>query len=84
MFPEPITTSDALQLYSDASGVLGFAVVFGPRWFCGQWPVEFANLHITVKELFPIVLMAEIWGPKCSNKRILFHSDNMAVVHIVN
>jgi hypothetical protein len=85
LFPEPsFSSSDTLQLYSDASGALGFAAVFGTRWFCDEWPAEFAPLHITVKELFPIVLMTEIWGPLFANRRILFHTDNMAVMHIIN
>ena len=42
------------------------------------------NLPITFKELFPIVLAFKIWGPNFSNKCIVLHSDNYAVVHILN
>ncbi|VDI80146.1 Hypothetical predicted protein [Mytilus galloprovincialis] len=56
-------SSESLKLYSDAAGVYGgFAAVFGSKWFSGQWPPELKDLHITVKELFPIVLAIEIWG----------------------
>jgi hypothetical protein len=34
--------------------------------------------------LFPITLILEIWGPLLVGKRVFFHSDNLAVVHIVN
>lgn len=35
-------------------------------------------------ELFPIVLALEIWGNKLKNHKILFFSDNMDVVEIIN
>jgi hypothetical protein len=31
-------TSDHLQLYTDASGVLGFSAVLGSQWFACKWP----------------------------------------------
>jgi hypothetical protein len=43
-----------------------------------------AKVHITTQELFPITLILEIWGPLLRGKRVLFNSDNLAVVHIVN
>lgn len=41
---------------------------------------------ITTKELLPIhiVLALEIWGKKLKNHKILFFSDNIAVVEIIN
>lgn len=41
------------------------------------------EFSITVKELFPIVVAIEIWG-HLSNCSIMFLSDNLAVVHIIN
>lgn len=41
-------------------------------------------LQIAVKELFPIVLALEIWGSEMANRKILFMSDNMAVVEVIN
>jgi hypothetical protein len=76
--------SDSLKLYSDASGALGFAAVFGHRWLAAAWPASWPDFHITTKELFPIVLLLEVWGPLLSQKRVLFFSDNLAVVHIIN
>ena len=40
--------------------------------------------HITVKELFPIVLALQIWAPVWKNYKIRFICDNMAVVEIIN
>lgn len=78
-------SSETIKLYSDAAGVHGgFAAVFGDKWFAGYWPEEMKDLHITVKELFPIVLALEIWGPALSNHKILFITDNQAVSEIIN
>ena len=85
VFPEvDVSSADALNLYFDAAGSLGFGAIFGSKWFYGRWPSDLANMHITIKELFPIVLIAELWGVFLANKRVLFHCDNAAVVAIVN
>ena len=42
------------------------------------------NESIAYKEFFPIAIAAHTWGFKWSRKHILFHSDNEAVVHILN
>lgn len=67
-------SSDVLKLYSDAAGVHGgFAAVFGSKWFVGEWPPDMKDLHITIKELYPIVLAIEIWGKTLENhKRFVY------------
>ena len=78
-------SSDSIKLYSDAAGVHGgYAAVLGSSWFVGKWPESMTMLHITVKELFPIVLALELWGHRLANHKILFFSDNSAVVEIIN
>ena len=42
------------------------------------------KISITVKELFPIVLALELWAEHLKNQCIVFHSDNEAVVYIIN
>lgn len=77
--------SEKLQMYTDAAGSLGYGAVLGSKWFYGKWvDINMQELSITVKELFPIVVAIEIWGPNVSNCSILFFSDNLAVVHIIN
>ncbi|XP_033739602.1 uncharacterized protein LOC117326910 isoform X1 [Pecten maximus] len=76
-------TSNHLHFYTDASG-LGFGAVFNEQWFYGEWPEAMMSHHITIKELFPIVIAVEIWGEQLKHKCILFHSDNDAVVSILN
>jgi hypothetical protein len=46
--------------------------------------MEVKDLHITVKEIFPIVLAVEIWGQTLSNHKVLFMIDDQAVSEIIN
>ena len=39
---------------------------------------------ITVLEMFPLLVSLHIWGQELRNKKIVFRSDNIASVHIVN
>lgn len=76
--------AEALHFHTDASGSLGFGAIFQSKWFHGPWPQHLASLPITFKELFPIVLALEVWGSLLTNTCIVLHTDNEAVVHIVN
>ncbi len=40
--------------------------------------------RITFKELLPIVIAVDLWGNKLANHKIMFLSDNSAVVDIIN
>lgn len=59
-------------MYSDASGSIGYAAVLGSQWFAEKWLKQHQEYHITIKELFPIVLALEIWGKKLKDHKILF------------
>ena len=74
----------SVEVFSDASGSFGcgaFASSLG--WFQLQWPEDWHAIHITAKELVPIMLAAALWGPQWTRKRIAFRSDNMAVVELL-
>lgn len=78
-------TSDSIKLFSDSAGTYGgYAAVCGNKWIAGPWFESIKDQHITVKELFPIVLAVELWGPLLSNHKILFMTDNSAVSDIIN
>ena len=77
-------SSAKLNMYSDASGSLGYAAVLGSHWFANAWLDIHMPYQIAIKELFPIVIALELWGHKLCNHKIVFHSDNMAVVEIIN
>ena len=76
--------SDSLHMHTDASGSLGFGAILQKAWFYGVWPDTLKGEGITFKELFPIVIALEVWGSKLKNKCIVLHTDNIAVMHIIN
>ncbi|KAK3087428.1 hypothetical protein FSP39_005841 [Pinctada imbricata] len=82
--PAKWDSSDCLHLYTDASGAIGYAAVLGTSWFAQTWPHGFDEHHIAIKELFPIVLALELWGLRLKDKKILFFTDNISVVHVIN
>jgi len=76
--------ADLLQLYTDASGSMGYDAVFQQSWFYGEWDDNWEDVNITVKELYPIVLALELWGNKLQNKSVMFNCDNEALVFVLN
>lgn len=42
------------------------------------------TFNIAFLELFPIVIAVHVWGSLMADKRIIFFSDNAAVVDIIN
>ena len=77
-------TSQTLQLYTDSAGSIGFGADFASHWFHGLWPATWKTYNIALLELFPIVLAIHIWGSLMTDKRVIFFSDNAAVVEIIN
>ena len=75
-----------MSIVSDASGSWGCGAIFGPNWFQLRWAGlgSTRDQNITVKELFPIVVAAAVWGPLWAGKTIRAQCDNMAAVAMVN
>ena len=76
--------SSSIEVFSDASGTFScgaFSLSYG--WFQLQWPPSWQDIHITAKELVPIVISAAIWGPQWARQGINFRCDNMAVVSLL-
>ena len=67
---------------SDASGSWGCGafVEDSLAWFQLCWPQSWIGCSIAVKELFPIVVAAAVWGDTWSSHCITFRCDNQAVV----
>ena len=76
--------SDSLYLYTDSAGSIGFGAIFGKHWCYGEWPREWQNRNIAILEFYPIVLSLLLWGSKMQNQCIVFHTDNEALVHVIN
>ena len=78
---DPIT-SVALSLYTDASG-LGIGAVYGHKWFSLPWPnAGYANLHVSVQELFAIVVAVHTWSDEWVDQQILFFCDNQSITQV--
>ena len=84
-YDEMWTSNIDLHLFTDASNrAIGC-------YFQGSWLyLEFvgslfyaANMSINWRELFAIIMAAATWGSHLSQKRVLFHCDNLSVVHIL-
>jgi hypothetical protein len=79
-----------LQLFTDSAGgpLGGFGIYFTGSWAHARWPHAWTTSDIirdmTFLELFPVYVALLLWSESLSNKRILFHIDNMAVVSIIN
>ena len=76
-------TTITLSLYTDASN-LGFGCIFGNKWCYGTWPSSWGEHHITLKELYTIILAIELWGHNIKNRCIVLFSDKAAVVTMLN
>ena len=82
-FLEPSwTIASDLHLYTDASSVVGYGAFWNGAWLNQRWPLNLVHYSIEWKELYAIVIACETWGSHWSQKRILFHCDNLAIVHI--
>ena len=75
-------SSSFLQIQTDAADI-GYSAVFGNEWFIGTFSEEEKQVHITVRELYPIALSIAIWPHFFANKCVLFLCDNKAVVYII-
>ena len=72
-------------LTSDTSGSWGCGAYSSEgEWFQLKWPEAWSEVHITVKELLPIVIAVALWGNHWENKVVRCRCDNAAVVAVVN
>ena len=77
-------TSAKLHLFTDAATSCGYGAVLGNEWTAGRWPESWKSFHISIMELYPIILAVELWSPRLAHRSIIFHCDNIAVCHIIN
>ena len=80
---QKIFPSDEINMYSDASSI-AFGATYGKQWIQAKWPPSWKKFHISVLELYPIFVLISIFAPLLRNSNILFHSDNSAVVTMIN
>ena len=75
----PPVTSDDFTLFTDASGTLGFGAVYRTHWFSSTWPPHLQHHSINYKELFAVVVAAQVWGHSWQNKQVVVMSDNKPI-----
>ena len=86
---DTVLSSSDLQLFTDASGSLGYGGYLNGQWFQSHWlPQHCINpatgISIDWQELFAIYIACFIWGSQWSGKRICIWCDNLPVVAIIN
>ena len=71
-------------LTSDVSGQWGCRAFRDTgHWFQCEWQGAWGEVHITAKELLPIVIACALWGPKWRGQTVLCRCGNAAVVAII-
>ena len=84
LIKEKWLSSESLHLYTDAAKSCGFSMVFEDAWAYGVFSNSEKSFHISVLELYRIVVALTIWAEELSNKCVKLHCDNIAVVHMIN
>ena len=76
---------EVIHVYSDAAKSLGYAAILDSHWFYAAWPSAWwSEQNIVLLELVPIVLALEVWGHLLRDKVVVFHTDNLALVSVIN
>ena len=75
-----------IKLFTDAAGSIGYGAYFNGKWVHGVWPDDVLQNppSIAFLEMFPLVIATLCWGPSLANRKVKFHTDNMAVMHVIN
>lgn len=82
---ELFLSSEVYHIFSDAAKTTGFGAVLGNQWFAGKWPSSWwPEQTIVLLEFIPIFIAIQIWGAQLQNSYLIFHSDNLPLVHIIN
>lgn len=86
MLPQEWLSSDVIHLYTDSAKSAGFGAFFRGQWFNGTWHDVQVNPNnsIAYLEYVPVLLSILVWGKQLANSKIILHSDNQAVVRILN
>lgn len=78
-------TNTEIDLETDASDI-GAGCVFMPEWFYVKFEGELEYLKdksINFRELYAVVKATVTWCKSLHGKRVIFHCDNLSIVHIL-
>ncbi len=79
----PVQDSAYLNFYSDASHK-GAGATFNNQWIQFEYPPHWSNRSIAYLELYPIVVITHMFSSTLRNSRIIFHTDNWSIMHVLN
>ena len=72
------------EIYTDASGGFGCGAIWTHHWLQFKWPQPYAAVAIASTEMAPIVMACIVWGRAWRGQVVHVHSDNEAVVAVIN
>lgn len=75
--------SYSLSMASDACK-LGFGATFKTSWIQATYPSSWQTFNITILEIYPILVMLQLFSSHISNTVLAFYCDNEAVCYILN
>ena len=78
-----ILMQPSITVTLDTSGMRGCGGIHQEQRFQFTWSRDWHPVHITAKELVPIVLAAILWGNKWQGQAVIFQCDNQAVIHCI-
>ena len=75
-----------MSVISDASGSWGCGAFISTTndWFQFKWPSTWLGASIAVKEMFPVVVSAALWGGQWCGASVQFICDNLSVVQALS
>ena len=80
-------TADDIDMYSDASGTIGYGAYCQNSWLYGTWSENFLRQNkpsIEYLELYALTAGVLSWIHRFSKRRIYLFTDNQSVKHMVN
>ena len=85
LFNRSFVHNHVLSLFTDAAASYGFGIVCGLSWVSFEWPVNFVySKSITFLEFIPIVVSVFLFSDVLSGRKVVFNTDNEALVSILN
>ena len=79
--------ADAIDLYTDASGVIGAGGICQNSWFSCKWDTKFIENQkpsIEFLELYAVAVAVLSWISRFKNSRVVLFCDNISVVYMIN
>ena len=79
--------ADEIDMYSDASGKIGFGALCGKDWMFQTWDEYFIKRYkpsIEYLELYGVTAGVLTWIHRFRNRRIILFCDNKSVVDMIN